>query len=111
MATTHQRTVACSSEIIMDRNSPRTLPDSDVVLPTNPPMGLVDEGMPTMAAAMGRRPLPELFSVEAVCFVFNRSPRTIRAWCQSGYLTPVRVGKSVFFRAEDIENMVSASGS
>lgn len=52
-------------------------------------------------------PLPRLYSVRDVCAIFNRSPRTIRTWCQSGRLRPVYVGRSVFFRAKDIEELLA----
>lgn len=50
--------------------------------------------------------LPELMSTKDVCARFNRSSRTIRSWCRTGRLDPVRVGKAVFFRSTDIARMI-----
>ena len=58
-----------------------------------------------------RPTLPQLYSVEDVCMIFDRSPRTIRAWCRSGHLSPVRVGKAVFFKSEDIDAILNCSSS
>ena len=51
--------------------------------------------------------LPELLSTAEVQAVFGRSSRTIRRWMRRNYLTPVRVGRSLFFRPDDIRRIVS----
>jgi excisionase family DNA binding protein len=50
--------------------------------------------------------LPELLSISQVAEIFNRSPRTIRSWVRAGYLHPVRIGRTVFFRADDIHALL-----
>jgi excisionase family DNA binding protein len=41
-----------------------------------------------------------------VAEVFRRSERTIRDWVRKGWLKPVRVGRSVYFRGADIERLL-----
>ncbi|MFC7477903.1 helix-turn-helix domain-containing protein [Dankookia sp. GCM10030260] len=53
------------------------------------------------------QPLPRLLSAAEVAVVFNRSERAIRAWTQRGYLRPVRVGRSLFFREDDVRALVA----
>ena len=53
--------------------------------------------------------LPRLYSIRDVCALFNRRPRTIRAWCQAGHLVPHRVGNAVFFTEEAIKNALGAT--
>ena len=52
-------------------------------------------------------PLPRLLSAAAVARIFNRSERAIRNWTQRGYLRPVRIGRSLFFRETDIRRLVA----
>ncbi len=56
--------------------------------------------------ASGKLAQAPLYSVQDICRIFNRSARTVRAWCRAGHLKPVRVGKAVFFRPEDVEEML-----
>jgi len=51
--------------------------------------------------------LPELLSAAEVQAIFGRSSRTIRRWIGQGYLTPVRVGRSLFFHPDDIRCVIS----
>jgi excisionase family DNA binding protein len=46
--------------------------------------------------------LPALLSARQVAAIFDRSERTVRNWIRAGHLRPVRVGRSVFFRADDV---------
>ncbi len=46
--------------------------------------------------------LPTLLSTKQVAEIFGRKERTIRNWVRAGHLQPMRLGRSVFFRAEDI---------
>jgi len=59
-------------------------------------------------AVRARRPFPELLSPAQVARIFGRSERTIRNWVRAGHLHPVRVGRSVFFRADDIHALLDA---
>ena len=72
---------------------------------------MAQDGMPQTSNVTSKPSLPRLYSVEEVCTIFSRKPRTIRAWCRSGHLNPVRVGKAVFFRAEDIDAILNGSSS
>ena len=47
-----------------------------------------------------------LLSPVEVQEVFNRSDRTIRRWVKQGLLVPVRMGRSLFFRREDITRII-----
>ena len=51
--------------------------------------------------------LPALLTTAEVAAMFRRQDRTIRRWISTGRLVPVRVGRAVFFRADDIRRMVS----
>ncbi len=63
---------------------------------------------PASPAVSERRPLPELVSAAQVARIFGRSERTIRNWIRAGHLHPVRVGRSVFFRADDFHALLDA---
>ena len=52
-------------------------------------------------------PLPVLLSVPDVCRLFRRSERAIRDWVRRGHLTPVRIGRSVFFREDDLRAVIA----
>lgn len=52
--------------------------------------------------------LPALLSAARVAEVFGRSERTIRDWVRAGHLRPVRIGRAVFFRADDIHALLKA---
>ncbi len=45
----------------------------------------------------------QLFTAQEVCQLCNRSDRTIRKWRQLGRLRPVRIGRTLFYRVEDIK--------
>jgi predicted site-specific integrase-resolvase len=51
-----------------------------------------------------------LLSAKQVAQIFDRNGRTLRNWVRKRYLRPVRVGRSVFFREEDIETLLDAGG-
>ena len=51
--------------------------------------------------------LPSLMSVTEVSAVFDRRERTIRRWISRGLLQPVRVGRSVFIRVDDVRDIIS----
>lgn len=50
-----------------------------------------------------------LMTVQEVALIFRRSDRTIRTWVRDGRLRPIRVGRSVFFRREDVEALLRPS--
>jgi excisionase family DNA binding protein len=43
-----------------------------------------------------------------VCEIFGIHERTLRRWEQRGLITAVRVGRTVRFRAEEIERLLAA---
>lgn len=51
-----------------------------------------------------------LLATAQVAEVFNRSKRTLRDWVRAGHLRPVRVGRAVFFRADDVRALIEAGG-
>ena len=51
--------------------------------------------------------LPRLMTVKAVAAAFGRSERTINRWIARGLLDPVRVGRSVFLRADDVMDLIT----
>ena len=53
-------------------------------------------------------PLPGLLFTSDVQRVFNRSARTIRRWVKDGKLDPVHIGRSVFFREDDLRRLIAA---
>ena len=63
---------------------------------------------PSATPSSGR--LSRLYTTKDVCRIFNRKPRTIRAWCKDGHLTPLRVGGSVFFTEQVIREAMSLDG-
>ena len=58
----------------------------------------------TINAAVSRN---DLMSTAQVAACFNRSPRTVRNWVKVGFLTPVRIGRAVFFRAAEVEHLAT----
>ncbi len=51
--------------------------------------------------------VPDMFSTGALAAKFGRSPRTIRRWAERGYLMPIHIGGAVFFRAEDVLQLLN----
>lgn len=51
--------------------------------------------------------LSPLMTTHDVCAVFGRTSRTIRNWVRAGHLRPVRVGRAVFLRREEVEQLAS----
>jgi predicted RNA-binding protein with PUA-like domain len=50
--------------------------------------------------------LPVLLTPAQVAAQFHRTERTVRNWVARGLLHPVRVGRSVFFRADDARALI-----
>jgi excisionase family DNA binding protein len=47
-------------------------------------------------------PLPALLTTKEVAAYRRVTPRTVRNWEKAGLLTPIRFGRTVRFRREDI---------
>lgn len=54
--------------------------------------------------------MPVLLSAAEVARIFNRSARAIRDWDRRGHLRPVRIGRSKFYRADDIAALLETGG-
>jgi len=52
-------------------------------------------------------PLPTLLSAAEVGALFRRGERALRDWVRRGHLTPVRVGRSLFFREDDVRALIA----
>ncbi|WP_145145253.1 helix-turn-helix domain-containing protein, partial [Roseomonas gilardii] len=50
---------------------------------------------------------PKLLTAAEVAAVFRRSERALRDWVRRGYLVPVRVGRSLYFREEEVRALLS----
>ncbi len=51
-------------------------------------------------------PLPDLLRTSDLTARFGCCERTIRRWCAAGHLVPLPVGRSVFFRSDDIRRLI-----
>lgn len=49
-----------------------------------------------------------LLTVGDVSSVFAIHPRTVRNWAAEGILSPVRVGRTVRFRREDVQALIDS---
>ncbi|GAA0575797.1 hypothetical protein GCM10009416_13120 [Craurococcus roseus] len=65
---------------------------------------------PDDATGAGAPRMPALLSAAEVARIFGRSRRTLRDWARAGHLRPVRVGRSVFFRADNIDALIGSGG-
>ena len=61
------------------------------------------EGVTINAAASGN----DLMSTAQVAACFNRCPRTVRSWVKARFLTPIHIGRAVFFRAAEVEHLAT----
>jgi excisionase family DNA binding protein len=52
-----------------------------------------------------------LLSIREVAAIFRRTDRTIRNYVRSGHLHPLRIGRSVFFRRIDVEELLNFGSS
>lgn len=59
--------------------------------------------LPDMASA----PLVPLLGAEEVAAIFRVSGRTLRRWDRRGLLKPVRVGRSIRYRREDVARLIA----
>lgn len=69
---------------------------------------------PTAVAEQDRAPSASteapplrLLSIAEVGALFNRNERSLRRWEKAGHLIPVRVGRSLFYRREDVERLIT----
>ena len=60
-------------------------------------------------AEMAQSEIPRLMKRLEVARHFGCTPRTLWNWEQKGLLTPVRVGRSVFYNLDQIETLMRAS--
>lgn len=51
--------------------------------------------------------IPTMLTTAEIEAIFKRSNRTIRRWVSRGHLVPVHIGRSLFFRADDVMRLVS----
>jgi len=51
---------------------------------------------------------PELMTQRQVAEMFQRDPRTIRNWDRRGWLTPIHIGRSAFYRRSDVEKLAES---
>jgi excisionase family DNA binding protein len=54
----------------------------------------------------GAAKLPDLLTLDDAAEYFGRSTRTLRRWIKAGELHQVRVGRSIFIRADEIARLV-----
>lgn len=59
------------------------------------------------APAASPAPLSDLLRMADVAEMFGCCAWTIRRWCSAGHLAPVRIGRSVFFRSDDIRRLIA----
>ncbi len=75
------------------------------------PAAAVSGALPSDGAAIGMREaaaLPEMLSIAEVARIFGRSGRSISRWCAAGHLVPVRIRRAVFFRSDDLRQLLAA---
>ena len=85
------------------------LPRPPRVLPAVPDIPHPDDTADAFPAAPGRSPtasLPKLLTAAEVAAVFRRSERALRDWVRRGYLVPVRVGRALYFREEEVRALL-----
>jgi excisionase family DNA binding protein len=51
-------------------------------------------------------PAKLLYKVKELCELFQVSKPTIYEWIRKGKLKPFRIGSRVFFKGEDVEEMI-----
>ena len=51
--------------------------------------------------------IPQVISIADVAVIFGCSQRTIHRWIGRGTLDPVRIGRSIFIRVEDVQVLIS----
>ncbi len=81
---------------------PRALPATqDLPFP-----GDAADSLPAAPDRSSDPSLPKLLTAAEVAAVFRRSERALRDWVRRGYLVPVRVGRAVFFREEEVRTLL-----
>ena len=55
-------------------------------------------------------PLPVLMTVKDVCALAKKTDRTIRNWMKAGHLRPIRIGRTIFFRRDEVEALFQKRG-
>ena len=97
---THSRNLLFTSSEPPNRLHATKLP---AVIPPPPPAGQA----PPCAVAESAPPAsaPRYLSTAEVAARFGRTPRTVRNWVMRGLIKPHRIGRSVFFREADIDDL------
>ena len=80
---------------------PRTLPATPELLP-----GDAVDAPPSAPDRSPGSSLPKLLTAAEVAAVFRRSERALRDWMRRGYLAPLRVGRSLYFREEEVRALL-----
>ena len=81
---------------------PRALPATvDLPFP-----GDAADSLPAAPDRSPAAPLPKLLTAAEVAAVFRRSERALRDWVRRGYLAPLRVGRALYFREEEVRALL-----
>ena len=85
------------------------LPRPPRALPATQDLPFPGDAADSLPAASDRSPtasLPKLLTAAEVAAMFRRSERALRDWVRRGYLVPVRVGRSIYFREEEVRALL-----
>ena len=91
------------------RNVSPLLPRPPRAPPATADFSHPDGAADTTPSAPDRSPaasLPKLLTAAEVAAVFRRSERALRDWVRRGYLAPLRVGRAVYFREEEVRALL-----
>lgn len=90
------------------RNVSPLLPRPPRAPPATPDLfpGDAVDALPAAPDRSPAAPLPKLLTAAEVAAVFRRSERALRDWMRRGYLAPLRVGRSLYFREEEVRALL-----
>ena len=66
-----------------------------------------DEQDARAEAEAEEQPIVDMLSVADLARRFGKTERTIRRWCAVGQLAPIHIGRSVFFRSDDVRKLTA----